>query len=111
PVDIYNFSKMRKPARASTNLRAGLIRFQRCSWGVEPVRRDQQANRFVRMRGVYAAIRQIASQTAATPQKVNENNDGRSTKPADLFLGHHPLDVLGLALDAVTRAPVRLDRQ
>jgi hypothetical protein len=30
PVDICNFSKMRTCAHACTNLRAGLIRFQRC---------------------------------------------------------------------------------
>src|ERR1700755_340098 len=35
----------------------------------------------------------------------------RSAQPADLFLGHHALDILGLALDAVARAAVRLDRQ
>src|SRR6202020_134068 len=34
-----------------------------------------------------------------------------SVEPADLFLGHHALDVLGLALDTVARASVRLDRQ
>jgi hypothetical protein len=34
-----------------------------------------------------------------------------SSQPADLFLGHHPLDVLGLALDTVTGPSVRLDRQ
>ena len=35
----------------------------------------------------------------------------RSRKPADLFLGHYALDILGLALDTVARASVRLDRQ
>src|SRR4029077_3921255 len=34
-----------------------------------------------------------------------------SVEPADLFLGHHALDVFGLALDTVARASVRLDRQ
>src|SRR5712675_1490603 len=34
-----------------------------------------------------------------------------SVEPADLFLGHHALDILGLALDAVARTAVRLDRQ
>src|SRR4051794_15519912 len=35
----------------------------------------------------------------------------RSAEPADLLLGHHTLDILGLALDAVAWAAVRLDRQ
>src|SRR5258708_28161106 len=38
-------------------------------------------------------------------------NDSRSAQPADLLLGHHALDILGLALDAVARAAVRLDRK
>src|SRR3954454_16947128 len=35
----------------------------------------------------------------------------RSAQPADLFLGHHALDILGLALDPIAGAAVRLDRQ
>src|ERR1700752_2317333 len=35
----------------------------------------------------------------------------RSAEPADLLFRDHALDVLGLALDAVARTPVRLDRQ
>ena len=35
----------------------------------------------------------------------------RSRKPADLFLGHYALDIFGLALDAIARASVGLDRQ
>jgi hypothetical protein len=31
------------------------------SWGVEPVRRDQQGKSFIRMRGVYAIVPEIAS--------------------------------------------------
>src|SRR4051794_26717595 len=34
-----------------------------------------------------------------------------SIQPADLFLGHHALDILGPALDAIARASIRLDRQ
>ena len=34
-----------------------------------------------------------------------------SVQTADLLLGYDALDVLGLALDPVARAPVRLDRQ
>src|SRR4051812_40916148 len=34
-----------------------------------------------------------------------------SAEAADLLLGHHALDILGLALDAVTRSPVGFDRQ
>ena len=34
-----------------------------------------------------------------------------SAEPGDLFLGHDALDILGLALDAVARAAVGLDRQ
>src|SRR5437764_8776658 len=36
---------------------------------------------------------------------------GRSAERADLLLGHHALDVLGLALDAIARPSVGLDRQ
>ena len=43
-------------------------------------------------------------------EPVRRDRQG-SDQPADLFLGHHALDILGLALDAVARAPVRLDRQ
>src|ERR1700744_5868684 len=35
----------------------------------------------------------------------------RSAEPADLLLGHNAFDVLGLALDAVTRTSIGLDRQ
>src|SRR6516164_488192 len=35
----------------------------------------------------------------------------RSTESADLFLGHHPLELFGLALDTIAPTPVRLDRQ
>jgi hypothetical protein len=31
------------------------------SWGVEPVRRDQQGKSTIRMRGVYVVVREIAS--------------------------------------------------
>src|SRR5207237_8083254 len=34
-----------------------------------------------------------------------------SAEPGNLFLGHDTLDILGLALDAVARAAVGLDRQ
>src|SRR5665647_2342577 len=34
-----------------------------------------------------------------------------STQLADLLFGHHALDLLRLALDPVTSAPVRLDRE
>jgi len=44
------------------------------------------------------------------PSRQNSNGGG-SAEPADLLLGHDALDVLGLALDAVARATVRLDRQ
>jgi hypothetical protein len=33
------------------------------SWGVEPVRRDQQGESIIRMRGVYAIAPEIASKT------------------------------------------------
>jgi len=33
------------------------------SWGVEPIRRDQQGKSTIRMRGVYAIAPEIASET------------------------------------------------
>src|ERR1700693_4828246 len=42
---------------------------------------------------------------------TSKANSGGSIQPADLFLGHHALDILGLALDAVARAPIGFDRQ
>src|SRR6266851_5676870 len=83
------------------------------SWGGEPVRRDQQGKSTIRMGGVYAALPQIASANRSRRQAQNAQNQtaAGSTQPADLFLGHHALDIFGLALDAVARASVRLDRQ
>ena len=46
------------------------------------------------------------------PLPVAENRTcGHSAQLANLLLGHHALDLLGLALDPVTGASVRLDRQ
>src|SRR4030088_890888 len=51
------------------------------SWGVEPVRRDQQGKSTIRMGGVYAAIPKIASESGrhdktliinkGTPARIN----------------------------------------
>src|SRR6266853_5224107 len=60
------------------------------------------------MEGVYATQPDIASKK--WPGRSKRTAIG-STQPADLFLGHHALDILGLALDAVAGAAVRLDRQ
>ena len=38
-------------------------------------------------------------------------DEGGSAEPADLLLGHDALDVFGLALDAIARAAVGLDRE
>src|SRR6266481_7088538 len=83
------------------------------SWGGEPVRRDQQGKSTIRMGGVYAALPQIASANRIRRQAQHARNQtaAGSTQPADLFFGHHALDIFGLALDAVARASVRLDRQ
>src|ERR1700737_2037937 len=81
------------------------------SWGVEPVRRDQQGKSIVRMRDVYAALPKIASKSGRHDKTLIKATAAGSAQPADLFLGHHALDILGLALDAVARASVRLDRQ
>src|ERR1700682_3635298 len=45
------------------------------------------------------------------PSGRTKRTSAGSIQPADLFLGHHALDILGLALDAIARASVRLDRQ
>src|SRR3954471_1744113 len=64
------------------------------------------------MGGVYAIAPDKASDKPVAPMRPpGRGAAARSAQTADLFLGHHPLDVLGLALDAITRAAVRLDRQ
>src|SRR4051795_3843316 len=70
------------------------------------------------MPALYAVARGIASNKKQQwLAAAGEGNPGSaktaagSSQPADLFLGHHALDILGLALDAVARAAVRLDRQ
>src|ERR1700727_663353 len=62
------------------------------------------------MRGVYALAAGIASQSGRDDPNLRTTAAG-SIQPADLFLGHHALDVLGLALDAIARTSIRLDRQ
>src|ERR1700731_5047736 len=42
---------------------------------------------------------------------TSKANRAGSIQPADLLLGHHALDILGLALDAVARASIGFDRQ
>src|SRR5258707_8782590 len=100
------------PARPSR----GLDPISAMSWGVEPVRRDQQGKSIIRMGGVYPVTPEIASDNpvrAACPvdRITTKPLSAGSIQPADLFLGHHALDILGLALDAVARASIRLDRQ
>src|SRR6185295_17644695 len=63
------------------------------------------------MAGVYAVVPDKASDKPVAPMRRTQSAATRSAQPADLLLGHHALDVLGLALDAVARAAVRLDRQ
>src|SRR5476651_293919 len=95
----------------SHDLRASLIRFQRClgeesrfgafnkqidySNGRRLPRSPQNSKRIRR------DLKNAWKKTVAI----------RSAEPADLFLGHHALDILSLALDAIARAAVRLDRQ
>src|SRR5260370_3728922 len=83
------------------------------SWGGEPVRRDQQGKSTIRMGGVYAALPQIASANRIRRQAQHARNQtaAGSTQPADLFLGHHALNIFGLALDPLARAPSRLPLQ
>jgi len=52
---------MRKCALCPHDLRASLNPISAMSWGVEPVRRDQQGKSIIRIGGVYAAAREIAS--------------------------------------------------
>src|SRR5260370_28177422 len=64
PVAIYLLqdAQMRDmPARPSR----GLDPISAMSWGVEPVRRDQQGKSIIRMRSVYAATSDIASDKAS----------------------------------------------
>src|ERR1700681_3051198 len=95
----------RTPARPSRELDP----ISAMSWGGEPVRRDQQGKSTIRMGGVYAALPQTASANRSRRQAQNARNQtaAGSTQPADLLLGHHALDVFGLALDAVARASAR----
>jgi hypothetical protein len=101
---------MRECASCPHDLRAGFNPISAMSWGGEPVRRDQQANRLFEWQAftLLCGIKQVKRQSSSkSPQKPASG----SIQPADLFLGHHALDVLGLALDAVTGAAIRLDRQ
>src|SRR5664279_2911885 len=110
PVDILVSPRCANARCARTNIRASVNPSSAMSWGVEPVRRDQQGKSIVRMRGVYAVAPKIASQSAEHDEMLIIGNRG-SAEPADLLFGHHALDILGLALDPVARAAVRLDRQ
>jgi len=49
--------------------------------------------------------------TEKAPAKLFRRPQGGSAEPGNLFLGHDPLDVIALALDAIARAAVCLDRQ
>src|SRR5476649_501969 len=95
------------PARSSR----GLDPISAMSWGRKPVRRGQQGRSTIRMGGVYAIAPDIASDKRIRAKRPKMRQRMGSAQPADLLLGHHALDILGLALDAVTRAAVRLDRQ
>src|SRR5260370_42585570 len=55
--------RLRTCANARTTIRASLDPISAMSWGVEPVRRDQQANRLFEWGGVYAPLDEIASET------------------------------------------------
>src|ERR1700733_6927109 len=109
PVDICNFSKMRTCAHACTNLRAGLIRFQRC---LGEKSRFGAFNKQID----YSNGRRLRPPTGnSKPNRydmtnTDETTAARSAEPAELLLGYDALDVLGLALDAVARAAVGLDR-
>src|SRR3954468_20831175 len=54
---------------------------------------------------------QIVCSAIKMKSRDRREPDRKSAEPADLFLGHHALDLLSLALDAVTGAAVSLDRQ
>src|SRR5476651_551785 len=109
----FNFSKMRISASCPHDLRAGLHPISAMSWGGEPVRRYQQGESIIRMGRVYAALPDIASdkRVQRNIQTDETMRAAGSIQPADLFLGYHALDVLGLALDAVTGTAVGLDRK
>jgi hypothetical protein len=106
---------MREMRNAPARFSRGLDPISAMSWGRKPVRRGQQGRTSIRMAGVYADPPGIASnkKTGMAHRKGRRVQSQRrgSAQPADLFLGHHPLDVLSLAFDAVTRASVRLDGQ
>src|SRR5258705_2538606 len=69
----------------------------------------------IRMGGFYAVMPEIASDKRGNALGTYNDEQSEtwagSIQPADLLLGHHALDILGLALDAVARAPVGFDRQ
>src|ERR1700712_5751817 len=94
------------PARYSR----GLDPISAMSWGRKPVRRVNKAERLFEWAAFRPShpIKQAIKLSADAPAGWRAT---RSAQPADLFLGHYALDVLGLALDAVARAAVRLDRQ
>src|SRR5665213_1909601 len=104
---------MRICALRPYDLRTGLIRFQRCLGEWSRFGAINKANRLFECGSLYTALGEIASikrmrrvaRTLQIPQATG------SVQTADLLLGHHALDVLGLALDTVARTPIRLDRQ
>src|SRR5882762_10118195 len=111
PVVIVSSPKMRQSAMRPHDLLAGLIRFQRCLGEGSRLGAVNKAERlfewaaFTPLHPIKQAINR-SRRCCPTPGAA-----ARSAQPADLLLGHHALDVLGLALDAVARAAVRLDRQ
>src|SRR5258705_11982903 len=93
----------RVPARPSRELDP----ISAMSWGVEPVRRDQQGKSTIRVERRLRRNSQNSKLNRATRRNAkNQRRASGSVEPADLFLGHHALDILGLALDAVARASI-----
>src|SRR4030081_3761119 len=101
---------MRECAMRPHAYRAGLIRFQRCLGEGSRLGAVNKADRLFEWAAFKPShpIKQAINISADAPARWRAT---RSAQPADLFLGHHALDVLGLALDPVARAAVRLDRQ
>src|SRR5579863_8578877 len=97
---------MRKSALCPHDPRAGLIRFQRCLGSRAGSARSTRQT-IIRMSGMYAVNPEIASYSGQHDQLLIKRATPESAEPADLLLGHHALDVLCLAPDAVARAPIR----
>src|ERR1700753_1586724 len=123
PVVILTSPRCAKALSGLRDLRTGSNPISAMFLGSRAGSARSTSKSIVRMGRVYAIPADIASDKRVPPARLaklrrrwitareSARTANRSIQPADLFLGHDALDIAGLALDAVTRAAVGLDRQ